>query len=79
MDSKSSWVPIQSNKKGYGKLMEITPDGIKRYSRTNYFCSNCYKTYTEVYDYKLGKIVEGEVPEKCIKCQWLTRIHVKVV
>ena len=56
----------------------ITPK-LKRYSKTNYFCSNCYKTYTEVYDYKLGKVVEGEVPEKCVKCQWLTRIHVKVV
>ena len=51
---------------------------LRRFSKTNYFCSNCYKTYTEVYDYKLGKIVEGEVPEKCVKCQWLTRIHVKV-
>ena len=51
---------------------------LRRFSKTNYFCSNCYKTYTEVYDYKLGKVVEGEVPEKCVKCQWLTRIHVKV-
>lgn len=52
---------------------------LRRFSRTNYFCSNCYKTYSEVYDYKLGKVVEGEVPEKCVKCQYLTRIHVKVV
>ena len=52
---------------------------LRRFSKTNYFCSNCYKTYTEVYDYKLGKVVEGKVPEKCVKCQYLTRIHVKVV
>mgnify|MGYP001564660653 CR=1 FL=1 len=50
-----------------------------RWSYTRYFCSNCYKTYSEVYDHKLKKVVEGKVPEKCVKCQWLTRIHVKVV
>ena len=51
---------------------------MKRYSRTNYFCSNCFKTYTEYFDNVLGEVIEGEVPEKCVKCQWLTRIHVKV-
>lgn len=52
---------------------------MKRYITTRYFCSNCYQTYSEKYDYKTGKVVEGGVPEKCVKCQWLTRIHVKVV
>ena len=52
---------------------------MKRYSRTNYFCSNCFKTYTEYFDNVLGEVIEGEVPEKCVKCQWLTRNHVKVV
>jgi hypothetical protein len=62
------------------KLTEVGKQAkLRRFSRTNYFCSNCYKTYTEVYDYKLKKVVEGKVPEKCVKCQWLTRIHVKVV
>ena len=52
---------------------------MERYIRTRYYCDNCFKTYLEVWDSKLGEVIEGKVPEECEKCNLNTRIHVKVV
>lgn len=49
---------------------------MKRFITHNYFCSNCFKTYSEKYDNKLNKIITELIPEKCVKCQFKNSIKI---